>query len=349
MQNAKTPIAKHKSKSTIQLPPATRIDMTDSHSFLEVRNLKKYFPPRKIFLENNTTPVRAVDDISFTLKEGETLGLVGESGCGKSTAARTLLRLETPTSGSVHFKGKNLASLSATELRNQRKEMQMIFQDPFSSINPRRKIGDVLREPFAIHGFKENVSEAVMGLLDQIGLSSDYVNRYSHEMSGGQLQRVGIARAIALNPTLVVADEPVSALDVSIQAQIINLMMDLREKLGIAFLFISHDMSIVEYFCDRVAVMYLGKIVEIASSEGIYKRPEHPYTEALLNAVPGPESRQEKQKLKIRGDIPDPSNPPQGCSFHTRCPLKEKQCEEMEPTLKEIAPGHYVACLLKEG
>jgi len=323
--------------------------MTDNQSFLEVRNLKKYFSPRKIFLKNNTTPVRAVDDISFTLQEGETLGLVGESGCGKSTAARTLLQLETPTSGSVHFKGKNLASLSATELRNQRKEMQMIFQDPFSSINPRRKIGDVLREPFAIHGFKENVSEAVMELLDQVGLSSDYVNRYSHEMSGGQLQRVGIARAIALNPTLVVADEPVSALDVSIQAQIINLMMDLREKMGIAFLFISHDMSIVEYFCDRVAVMYLGKIVEIASSEGIYKRPEHPYTEALLNAVPGPESRQEKQKLKIRGDIPDPSNPPQGCSFHTRCPLKEKQCEEMEPTLKEIAPGHYVACLLKEG
>lgn len=322
--------------------------MTDNHSFLEVRNLKKYFPPGKIILGNNTTSVRAVDGISFTLKKGETLGLVGESGCGKSTAARTLLRLETPTSGSVHFKGKNLASLSEIELRNLRKEMQMIFQDPFSSINPRRKIGDVLREPFAIHGFKENVSEAVMGLLDQVGLSSDYVNRYSHEMSGGQLQRVGIARAIALNPTLVVADEPVSALDVSIQAQIINLMMDLREKLGIAFLFISHDMSIVEYFCDRVAVMYLGKIVEIASSEEIYKRPEHPYTEALLNAVPGLESGQKKQKLKVRGDIPDPSNPPQGCSFHSRCPLKEKQCEEMEPTLKEIAPSHYVACFLKE-
>ncbi len=323
--------------------------MTDNHPFLEVRNLKKYFPPRKIILENNTAPVRAVDGISFTLKEGETLGLVGESGCGKSTAARTILRLEPPTSGSVHFKGKNLASLSETELRNQRKEMQIIFQDPFSSINPRRKIGDVLREPFAIHGFKGNVSEAVMELLDQVGLSPDYVDRYSHEMSGGQLQRVGIARAIALNPTLVVADEPVSALDVSIQAQIINLMIDLREKIGIAFLFISHDMSIVEYFCDRVAVMYLGKIVEIASSEEIYKNPEHPYTEALLNAVPGLDSGLKKQKLKVRGDIPDPSNPPQGCSFHTRCPLKEKQCEEMEPALKEITPGHHVACFLKEG
>ena len=322
--------------------------MTDNSRFLEVKDLKKYFPSKKKFLASNTPSVRAVDGISFTIKKGETLGLVGESGCGKSTAARTLLRLETPTSGSVYFKGKNLASLSEAELRNQRKEMQMIFQDPFSSINPRRKIGDVLREPFAIHGFKENVSEAITKLLDQVGLSSDYVNRYSHEMSGGQLQRVGIARAIALNPSLVVADEPVSALDVSIQAQIINLMMDFREKMGIAFLFISHDMSIVEYFCDRVAVMYLGKIVEIASSEEIYKRPEHPYTEALLNAAPGLNSAKNKNKLKVRGDIPDPSNPPKGCSFNTRCPLKEKQCEEIEPTLKEIAPGHHVACLLKE-
>ena len=322
--------------------------MTDNSRFLEVKDLKKYFPPRKFILGNNSALVRSVDGISFTLKKGETLGLVGESGCGKSTAARTLLRLETPTSGSVHFKGKNLASLSEAELRNQRKEMQMIFQDPFSSINPRRKIGEVLREPFVIHGCKENVSKAIMKLLDQVGLSSDYVNRYSHEMSGGQLQRVGIARAIALNPTLIVADEPVSALDVSIQAQIINLMMDFREKMGIAFLFISHDMSIVEYFCDRVAVMYLGKIVEISSSEEIYKRPEHPYTEALLNAVPGLDSGQNKQKLKVRGDIPDSSNLPKGCSFNTRCPLKEKQCEEIEPTLKEIAPGHHVACLLKE-
>jgi oligopeptide/dipeptide ABC transporter ATP-binding protein len=322
--------------------------MTDNSRFLEVKDLKKYFPSKNNFLASDTPPIRAVDGISFTIKKGETLGLVGESGCGKSTAARTLLRLETPTSGFVYFKGKNLASLSEAELRNQRKEMQMIFQDPFSSINPRRKIGEVLREPFAIHGFKENVSEAITKLLDQVGLSSDYINQYSHEMSGGQLQRVGIARAIALNPSLVVADEPVSALDVSIQAQIINLMMDFREKMGIAFLFISHDMNIVEYFCDRVAVMYLGKIVEIASSKEIYKRPEHPYTEALLNAVPGLNLAQKQQKLKVHGDIPDSSNPPKGCSFNTRCPLKEKQCEEIEPTLKEIAPGHHVACLLKE-
>ena len=225
--------------------------------------------------------------------------------------------------------------------------MQMIFQDPSSSINPRRKIGEVLSEPFAIHGVKENVSEFIIELLNQVGLSSSHANRYPHEMSGGQLQRVGIARAIALNPSLVVADEPVSALDVSVQAQVVNLMIDLKEKLGISYLFISHDMGVVEYFCDRVAVMYLGKIVEIASSEEIYKQPCHPYTEALLNAVPGLELGRIKQKLKVLGDAPDLSTLSQGCSFHTRCPIKEKQCEEMEPTLKEVTSGHYVACFLK--
>lgn len=321
--------------------------MTSYNSLLEVRDLKKYFPSKNSFLGKDMKSVRAVDGISFTLNEGETLGLVGESGSGKSTAARTLLRLVNPTSGSVHFKGQNLADLSETELRSLRKEMQLIFQDPFSSINPRRKIGEVLSEPFAIHDLNENISKSVMELLNLVGLSPNHSDRYPHEMSGGQLQRVGIARAIALRPSLVVADEPVSALDVSVQAQVINLMMDLKEKLGISYLFISHDMGVVEYFCDRVAVMYLGKIVEIASSEEIYKRPGHPYTEALLNAVPGLEPEKTKSKLKVYGDIPDPSNPPAGCSFHTRCPIKEKQCEEMEPTLKEVASGHYVSCFLK--
>ena len=315
--------------------------------FLEVKDLKKYFPSKKVFLGKDVKPVRAVDGISFNLNEGETLGLVGESGSGKSTAARTLLRLETPTSGWVRFKGQNLADLSETELRSLRKEMQMIFQDPSSSINPPRTIGEVLNEPFAIHGFKENVSESIIELLTQVGLSPNHANRYPHEMSGGQLQRVGIARAIALNPSLVVADEPVSALDVSVQAQVVNLMIDLKEKLRISYLFISHDMGVVEYFCDRVAVMYLGKIVEIASKEEIYKRPCHPYTEALLNAVPGLELGKKKQRIKVLGDTPDPSTLSHGCSFYSRCPIKEKQCKEMEPALKEITSGHYVACFLK--
>ena len=321
--------------------------MTSYKSFLEVIDLKKYFSSNNYFLDKGTKFIKAVDGISFTLNEGETLGIVGESGSGKSTAARTLLRLEIPTSGSVHFKQKNLADLSETEIRNLRKEMQMIFQDPFSSINPRRKIGEVLSEPFEIHGIKKNIVESVKELLNQVGLSPNHVYRYPHEMSGGQLQRVGIARAIALSPSLVVADEPVSALDVSVQAQVVNLMGDLKEKLDISYLFISHDMGIVEYFCDRVAVMYLGKIVEMASREKIYKNPRHPYTEALLNAVPGLDFRKAKQKLKVAGDIPDPSNPPQGCSFHTRCPIKEKHCEEIEPVLKEVETGHFVACLLK--
>ena len=322
--------------------------MNIAKSFLEVKDLKKNFLPSKPLFGKVPPAIRAVDGISFSLKEGETLGLVGESGSGKSTAARTILRLENPTAGSVHFKGQNLANLKESELRHLRKDIQMIFQDPFSSINPRRKVADVLFEPFEIHNLDANVSETVNGLLNQVGLSSDHLNRYPHEMSGGQLQRVGIARAIALNPSLIIADEPVSALDVSVQAQVVNLMMRLREKLGISYIFISHDMGIVKYFCDRVAVMYLGKIVEIANSEDIYKMHFHPYTEALLAAVPDLQVKGDKSNFKLRGDIPNPANPPQGCSFHTRCPLKEKKCEEMEPTLKEVAPGHLVACFLNE-
>jgi len=322
--------------------------MNNSDPFLEVKNLKKYFYSSKSLFGNTRFPIRAVDGVSFSLRKGETLGLVGESGSGKSTTARALLRLDIPTAGSVHFKGQNLANLKESELRYLRKEIQMIFQDPFASINPRRKVADVLIEPFEIHNLDINVSETSNRLLNQVGLSTDHLKRYPHEMSGGQLQRVGIARAIALNPSLIVADEPVSALDVSVQAQVVNLMMSLREKMGISYIFISHDMSIVKYFCDRVAVMYLGKIVEIANSEDIYNRHIHPYTEALLSAIPGLQKKDNKPKFKVRGDLPSPSNPPQGCSFQTRCPLKEKKCEEMEPTLKEIGSNHLVACFLSE-
>ena len=316
---------------------------------LVVRDLKKHFMPKKKFLETSSAPIRAVDGISFTLHKRETLGLVGESGCGKSTAARTLLRLIEPTSGQVRFCGTDLFDLKETEMRNLRKEMQIIFQDPYSSLNPGRRIGHILQEPFEIHGFRnkrENAEKATQ-LLEQVGLAPDYFNRYPHELSGGQLQRVSIARAIALNPKLIVADEPVSALDVSIQAQILNLLQDLKEKLDISYLLISHDLGVVEYFCDRVAVMYLGKIVELADSEQIYNSPQHPYTIALLNAIPSLESGRSKQKVSLKGDIPNPANPPKGCAFHSRCPIKEKQCEEKTPALKEIATGHHVACFLK--
>jgi oligopeptide transport system ATP-binding protein len=316
---------------------------------LIVRDLKKYFQPKNRFLEAPSAPIRAVDGISFTLVKGETLGLVGESGCGKSTAARTLLRLIEPTSGQVSFCGTNLFDLKENEMRNLRREMQIIFQDPYSSVNPRRRIGNILQEPFEIHGFrnkKENIEKAKQ-LLEQVGLTSNHFNSFPHELSGGQLQRVGIARAIALNPKLVVADEPVSALDVSIRAQIINLLLDLKERQDISYLFISHDLGVVEYFCDRVAVMYLGKIVEFADNEQIYNSPQHPYTLALLNAIPSLESGRNRQKTTLKGDIPNPTTALKGCAFHNRCPIKEKQCEDQIPPLKEVTPGHHVACFLK--
>lgn len=335
----------------MELPFGTGIDMNTENNLplLEVRKLRKHFLPQKRFLEEQASPARAVDGISFTLQAGETLGLVGESGCGKSTAARTLLRLIEATSGQVNFFGTNLFDLNASKMRSLRKEMQIIFQDPYSSVNPARRVGHILQEPFEINGFqnkKENAEKARQ-LLEYVDLTPGHFNQYPHELSGGQLQRVGIARAIALNPKLVVADEPVSALDVSIQAQIINLLLDLKEKQDISYLFISHDMRVVEYFCDRVAVMYLGKIVELADSKQIYSSPQHPYTTALLNAIPSMKSEQVKQKISIKGDIPDPTNPQTGCAFHNRCPIREKQCEEEIPTLEEIAPGHHVACFLK--
>ncbi len=311
---------------------------------LEVKGLKKYFPAEKSDGTNNSNWVKAVDDISFSLHPGESLGLVGESGCGKSTAARTLLRLLEPTAGEVFYRNQNILNLSHQELRHLRQEMQIIFQDPFASLNPRRKIRQTLQEPFAIHGFKDDIDSRVDELLEKVGLSSEQADRYPHEFSGGQLQRIGIARAIALNPSCIIADEPVSALDVSIRAQIINLMQDLKESMGIAWLFISHDMAVVEHFCDRVAVMYLGKIVEMADSSDLYSNPQHPYTRALLDAVPVFGGGQNKERTLIQGDIPSASNPPSGCAFHTRCPIKEKRCEQETPELRQVADGHFVSC-----
>ena len=335
----------------MELSFGTRIIMNIKKEtpLMEVRDLKKYFLPKNKILERQAPFVRAVDGISFTVRAGETLGLVGESGCGKSTAARTLLRLIEPTSGQVNFFGTSLFDLKETTMRNIRREMQIIFQDPHSSVNPARSIGHILQEPFEIHNYrnkKENAEKAIQ-LLERVGLTPGHFNKYPHELSGGQLQRVGIARSIALNPKFVVADEPVSALDVSIQAQIINLLLDLKEKMDISYLFISHDMGVVEYFCDRVAVMYLGKIVEIANSEQIYNSPKHPYTSALLNAIPKLESGRIKQRTSIKGDIPDPASLQRGCAFYSRCPIKEKQCKEEIPGLEEVAPGHHVACFFK--
>jgi len=314
---------------------------------LEVKNLKKHFPIMESFFNGSTSEVnKAIDGISLNILYGETLGLVGETGSGKSTVGRVLMKLVKPTSGEILFKGKNLSKLSVKELRNIRKEMQMIFQDPYGSLNPKMTIQNILEEPFRIHQLPNirSFKECALETLRRVGLPAEYGSRYPHEFSGGQRQRIGIARAIALNPDLIIADEPVSSLDLSVQAQILNLLQDLKESMGISYLFISHDMEIVEYFCDRVAVMYFGKIVEIIKSEELSKNPAHPYTKALLNAVPRLENN--LSQLKGTGDIPNTVNPPKGCAFSGRCPIKEKICEDSNPPIKEIAPNHFAACHL---
>jgi len=315
---------------------------------LKVDGLKKYFPIRKGFLNTQVGDVKAVDDVSFEVFEGETLGIVGESGCGKSTTGRLLMRLLEPTAGNIEFGGKMLSTLSNNEMRKARRDIQMIFQDPYASLNPRHSIGKILEEPLIVHGMgnSKERKKKVIELLEIVGLHEYHAKRYPHQFSGGQRQRIGIARALMTNPRLIIADEPVSALDVSIQAQVLNLMQSLQKELKLTYIFISHDLGVVRHISNRVGVMYLGKLVELTASENLYAVPLHPYTQALLSSVPVPDPTFEREQLIISGDIPSASNPPSGCAFHTRCPFKKEQCSSVVPKLQEVKPGHYVACHL---
>jgi oligopeptide transport system ATP-binding protein len=324
-------------------------DMRKNDPLLEVTDLVKHFPIKSgIVIDREVARVRAVDGVSLTLNEGETLGLVGESGCGKSTLCRAILQLVEPDSGSVRFGGEELVGRSRRDLRPVRREMQMIFQDPFASLNPRKRVGQIVGDPLELHG-RANGAELkrrVSDLLDRVGLQAEHYNRYPHEFSGGQRQRIGIARALALQPKLIVADEPVSALDVSVQAQIINLLEDLQDEFGLSYLFVAHDLGVVRHVSDRVAVMYLGKIVEISGADALYAKPIHPYTHALLSAVPIPDPKQNaaRERLVLEGDVPSPIDPPSGCSFHTRCPRATDVCTTDEPALREYDSGHAAAC-----
>ena len=317
-----------------------------AETLLEVTNLKKYFPIKGGVFSRTIGHVYAVDDVSFTVDKGETLGLVGESGCGKSTTGRSILRLIEPTDGKVHFEGQDITALDKNTMRSLRREMQIIFQDPYASLNPRMTVGSIIGEPLEIHKIARGSekTERVASLLQKVGLRTEDMRKYPHEFSGGQRQRIGIARALALNPKLIVCDEPVSALDVSIQAQVINLLEDLQEEFGLSYLFIAHNLTVVEHISDRVAVMYLGQIVELASDTDLYNDPQHPYTEALLSAVPIPDPTVKKKRIILEGDVPSPIDPPSGCHFHTRCMYKEKICEEEAPEFKHIGGGHWVAC-----
>ena len=331
--------------------PAPVSSFTDrSVPLLEVKNLVKHYAiTRGIVFKKKIGDVKAVDGVSFHLNRGETLGLVGESGCGKSTTARTILGLEKATSGEVWFEGQNLIGMGRSDLRNVRREMQVVFQDPYASLNPRMTVAAIVSEPWKIHTDivpRDQHRSRVQELLELVGLNPNHINRYPHQFSGGQRQRIGVARALALEPKLIIADEPVSALDVSVQAQVINLLEDLQAELGLAYLFIAHDLSVVRHICDRVAVMYLGKIVELGDEDGVYDRTSHPYTKALLSAVPVPSADQSHrpERIRLEGDVPSPANPPSGCRFRTRCWKATDLCESAEPLLQDPGVGHLVAC-----
>jgi oligopeptide/dipeptide ABC transporter ATP-binding protein len=318
-------------------------------NLVEVRDLVKHFPITSgIILQRKIGAVKAVDGVSFDIKQGETLGIVGETGCGKSTTARLIVRLLEPSSGTINFEGEDISTRGSRQLKELRREMQMIFQDPYSSLNPRKTIGSIIAEPFVIHGLLKGEGERrrrVQDLMDRVGLNPEHYNRYPHEFSGGQRQRIGVARAIALEPKLLVADEPVSALDVSIQAQVLNLLRNLQREMGLTLIFIAHDLSVVRHMCDRVAVMYLGKIVELADNDALYAFPRHPYTGALLSAVPVPDpAARRKERQLLSGDVPSPANPPQACRFHTRCPKAQAVCSTEEPQLEDKGSGSLAAC-----
>lgn len=319
-----------------------------SESLLRAENIVKRFPIYGGLLSREVAAVKAVQDISFDIKKGETLGLVGESGCGKSTLGRCLIRLIEPTSGKIYFKDKDITNVGGTELRELRKKMQIIFQDPYASLNPRMTIGAILEEPLIIHNLFDSAkdrADRIKELVNLVGLRPEHLSRYPHEFSGGQRQRVGIARALAVNPELIICDEPVSALDVSIQAQVINLLMELQQKLGLTYVFIAHDLKVVEHVSHRVAVMYLGKIVEMASADELYKNPQHPYTKALLSAIPIPDPKPRAERIILTGDVPSPMNPPPGCHFNPRCPIATEECRQQVPQLKTTADDHFVSCL----
>ena len=318
----------------------------DMQYLVDVRELVKYFPVRSGLLQKTRAYVKAVDGVSFKIKAGETLGLVGESGCGKTTVGRSILRLTPATSGEVLFDGRDVLKARPRELHELRRNMQIIFQDPFSSLDPRMQIAESVGLPLSVHGMKDprQRQEIVVSMLEKVGLESYHLKHYPHEFSGGQLQRIGIARALTLNPRFIVCDEPVSALDVSIEAQILNLLSDLQDEFGLTYLFIAHNLSVVKHFSDRVAVMYLGKIVEMADRDEIYQNHMHPYTQALMSAIPIPNPARKRERIILTGDVPSPLNPPTGCRFHTRCPVAMAQCSEQEPEYKEVKPGHWVAC-----